>query len=544
MSIRSAAGLLVVLAVLSLPAAAADGVMSPDEARAALRDSKRHLEADPTLRFDPTTVLVAFDPAAPAEARSAALAAIDGRIIRTFRSTPGLVHVKIRGAVTDALAVLSLMPDVVYAEPDYVVRTQRTPNDPYFAQQWGLHNTGQTISGDPGVSDADIDAPAAWDSFTGSSTFVVAIIDTGLQGNHEDLAANVWTNPGEIAGNGIDDDGNGYVDDVRGYDFYDNKPNPRDENGHGTHTGGTVGAVSDNGTGVAGVAWSCQLMGLRFLGSGGGVTSDAVLAVEYAVAEGAKVSNNSWGGGGYSQSLYNAINAARSIGHVFCAAAGNNSSGSAIYPAAYDLDNILSVAATNNSDGLAWFSNWHPTDVDLGAPGDTVLSTYRQNGYTYLSGTSMATPHVAGVVAMVYMANPGWTYGQVRDRVLSTTRPIAALNGLCVTGGVVNLEAALAGGGGGSPPATPGRPSIINLTGGMALVQWGDNSTDEDGFELQREERAGSTWTNTTIVGSTPANDDDFLDDPGAGRFRWRVRAYNAAGYSPWSQWRFQDITN
>lgn len=534
------------LFVIGIPAWAADEVVSPDEAREALRDSKRYIEADPTLYFDPTTVLVAFEPEAPAEARSNALRAIDGRIIQTFRSTPGLVHVKITGAVTDALAVLSLMPDVVYAEPDFVLRTQRTPNDTSFNQLWGMHNTGQTVNGDPGSADADVDAAEGWDSFTGSQSFVVAIIDTGLQGNHEDLAANIWMNPDEIDGNGIDDDGNGYIDDTRGYDFYDNKPNPRDLNGHGTHTGGTVGAVGNNGIGVTGVAWSCQLMGLRFLGqNGSGSTTDAVRALEYATSKGVKVSNNSWGGGGFSQSLYNAINASKSVGHIFCAAAGNNGTNGAIYPAGYDLDNIISVAATTNNDGLASFSNYHATDVDLGAPGQTIYSTYRQNSYAYLSGTSMATPHVAGVTAMVYMANPGWNYSQVRSQILSTARPIAALSGRCVTGGVVNLQAALTGGGGGgNPPAVPGRPSIINLGSGLALVQWADNSNDEDGFELQREERVGGSWTNTVTAGNTAADDDDFVDDSGAGRFRWRVRSFNAAGNSAWSSWRAANISN
>ena len=290
--------------------------------------------------------------------------------------------------------------------------SQTLPNDTYFNLEWGLHNTGQTIQGQVGIADADIDCPEAWDLSTGNASFVIADIDTGMQWTHPDLDGNVWSNPGEIAGNGIDDDGNGYIDDTRGWDFYSVDNNPDDGDGHGTHTAGTIGAEGNNGIGVVGVNWQCKIMPLRFLGPFGGSTSDAILAVNYAAAKGVRVSNNSWGGGGFSQGLFDAINAAKAVGHVFVAAAGNNGSNndsSPFYPASYNLDNLISVAATDNRDNRASFSNYGAVSVDLGAPGVNVASTYTASGYAYLSGTSMATPHVTGVVALVEALNPSWT---------------------------------------------------------------------------------------------------------------------------------------
>ena len=240
---------------------------------------------------------------------------------------------------------------------------------------------------------------------------MVAIIDTGIDYTHPDLAANIWTNPGEIAGDGIDNDGNGYVDDVHGYDFVNNDGDPMDDHFHGTHTAGTVGAVGNNGVGVTGVNWQVKLMALKFLGaSGSGSVSGAVSALEYAVTMGVRLSNNSWGGGGYSQALYDAIKNSQVIGHVFVAAAGNsgvNSDLQPAYPASYDLDNIISVAAIDSSDNLASFSNRGVVTVDLAAPGVAVLSTVLGGGYASYSGTSMATPHVTGAAALALGLSSG-----------------------------------------------------------------------------------------------------------------------------------------
>lgn len=614
--------------VLALPRiSAAQDALDPAERH---REAARALGARPSLPWNPTAILVRFSPDADEGLRAHARARIGRGVLKRFDLVPGLELVDVRTSVDRALA--AIRPFAVYAEPDYVVREVSTPNDTHFGLQWGLHNTGQSIGGDLGSPDADIDGPEAWNVSTGDPNFVVAIIDTGTQYTHPDLAANIWTNPGEVAGNGIDDDGNGYVDDVRGWDFWDHDNNPDDPSGHGTHTAGTVGAVGDNGIGVAGVNWRCKLMPLRFLGPSGGYTSDAVLAVQYAAQKGVQVSNNSWGGGGFSQSLYDAIDAAKSVGHLFCAAAGNNGTNidsSPFYPASYTLDNLISVAATDNDDARASFSNYGVSSVDLGAPGVSIASTYPGNGYVYLSGTSMATPHVAGVAALVYAQNPGWSYGQVRNRLLSTVRPAASMAGVTASGGILDAAAALGSGpvnlppevtisqpsngasvvagtpvtftgsasdpeqgnisasivwtsslqgsiGTGAtfsrsdlvvgvhvitasvtdsglltdsaqvtltvstasvPPAAPGSATAVNLNGGNARIAWVDGSANEDGFQIQRETRVGNQWTNTATVGTTGANATSFVDSPGAGRFRYRVRSFNAVGSSSWTGW-------
>ncbi|MBK7403397.1 MAG: S8 family serine peptidase [Phycisphaerales bacterium] len=428
---------------------------SPAELAAYQRD-KMALEANPGLQFIPHSVLVQFKTKAPQRAVTAALAGVQGGVVRTYALVPGLVHIRTPMSVEQAVTTLAASPWVDFAEPDFVQRKVGVANDTYFSLEWGLHNTGQSIQGQTGIADADIDMPEAWDITTGDPNFVIADIDTGMQWTHPDLDGNVWSNPGEIAGNGIDDDGNGYVDDVRGWDFYSNDNNPDDADGHGTHTAGTIGAEGNNGQGIAGVNWHCRIMPLRFLGPQGGSTADAIDALNYAASKGVKVSNNSWGGGGYSSGLYNAINASKSVGHIFCAAAGNNGTNndsSAFYPAGYNLDNIIAVAATDNRDARASFSNYGATTVDLGAPGVNIASCYTGSGYVWLSGTSMATPHVTGVVALVYQRNPGFTYSQVVGKILSTTRPVSSLAGRCVTGGVLNALGALSGGGGGGNTA-------------------------------------------------------------------------------------------
>ncbi|MEW6743284.1 MAG: S8 family serine peptidase [Planctomycetota bacterium] len=597
------------------------------------RSAKQALEANPDLEFAPNRVLVRFAPSASFELRSQARALVGGWAHEELGSVQGLERLYVGVALHQALHALNSLPFVQYAELDYVVHPDVLPNDTYFNVEWGLHNTGQTIQGVTGVPDADIDAPEAWDTFTGSASFTIAIIDTGTQYTHPDLDANIWANTGEIGGNGIDDDGNGYADDIRGWDFYDVDNDPNDTNGHGTHTAGTVGAESNNGLGVAGVNWQCKLMALRFIGPFGGYTSDAILAVNYAASNGARVSNNSWGGGGYSQGLYDAIANAGAQGHIFVAAAGNyssNNDSSPFYPASYTCPNIIAVAATDNRDQLASFSNYGATSVDIGGPGVDVVSTYPTNSYAYLSGTSMACPHVAGVTALVYAWNPGWTYQQVRDQVLNTARPIPALAGKTVTGGVVNAQAALGGGPGNTPPvvtitapadgttviegtpvtftgtasdaedgnldsalvwtsslqgqigtgpsftrsdlavgthqitasvtdsgglngsdqitltvqvdpgstppAMPGQPVVTSLGGGSVRVSWADSSNNEDGFRIERQKRVGKNWTNTTTF-TFGANVTSFIDNPGAGRFRYRAQAFNAAGSSSWTGW-------
>ena len=342
-------------------------------------------------------------------------------------------------SVETAIATYRNSSTFKYIEPDYIVTKAATfPNDPGFPQQWALHNT----------NDADIDAPEAWDIQTGNPNLVIGVIDTGVDYNHPDLVGNIWTNPGEIAGDGIDNDNNGYIDDIRGWDFAYNDNNPSDVDGHGTHVSGTIAGKGNNGVGVTGVAWNAKIMPLKFLNdSGSGSTSNAILAINYATAKGVKLTNNSWGGGGYSQALYDAINAAGQQGALFIAAAGNDSNNTDItpaYPASYNLANIISVASTTNTDSLSYFSNYGLTSVDLGAPGSNIYSTLPNNSYGTYSGTSMASPHVAGAAALVWSQNPTWTAQQVKNTLMNTGDPIAALAGKTVSGKRLNVFNALA----------------------------------------------------------------------------------------------------
>src|SRR3989344_105505 len=352
--------------------------------------------------------------------------------------------------VPTAITKLKQDPLVEYAEPNYIVHSSVIPNDPNFSKLWGLYNTGQT----GGISGAHINAPPAWDS-THDSNIVVGIIDTGIDYNHEDLASNVWTNPGEIAGNGKDDDNNGFIDDIHGWDFANSDKDPIDDNGHGTHVAGTIGAIGNNGVGIVGVNWNVKMAALKFLNRyGSGTTANAVKAVLYANMMGFKITNNSWGGGGYTQSLYDAINAANNAGNLFVAAAGNsgnNTDSSANYPASYNLPNIISVAATDHKDNLASFSNYGGNSVDLGAPGVDIYSTVPKgscslcdsSGYDFLSGTSMATPHVSGVAALVWSAENGLSNLAIKDKILYSTDALSSLSGKTISGGRLNLHKAL-----------------------------------------------------------------------------------------------------
>ncbi len=274
--------------------------------------------------------------------------------------------------VEDAVALYQKDPDVEYAEPNYIVRMSATPDDTYFGDLWGLHNTGQT----GGTPDADIDAPEAWDLTTGSPDVVIAVIDTGVAYDHPDLVDNIWSNAGETScTDGIDNDGNGYIDDCRGWDFIGNDNDPMDYNGHGTHVAGTIAAAGNNNRGISGVMWQAKIMPLRFLGvNGTGTTADAVSAILYANAKGAHVINNSWGGSGYSQTLKDAIDASNAV--IVCAAgnSGKSDDSSPFYPASYSSSNVIAVAATNQDDELASYSNYGGNSVDLAAPGSSIYS--------------------------------------------------------------------------------------------------------------------------------------------------------------------------
>ena len=336
--------------------------------------------------------------------------------------------------VDAAVAALQNNPNVEYAEPNSLIEELRSPDDSLFSQQWDMRNTGQS----GGVAGADIGATRAWDLFTGDPNLKIGVIDSGVDYTHPDLVDNIWTNPGEIPDNHIDDDGNGYVDDVHGYDFANNDSDPMDEDGHGTHVAGTIAARGDNHIGVAGVCWRAKIVCIKFLSGGSGFTSNAIAAIEYSVAVGAKITNNSWGGSTNSQALRDAIAAAGDAGQLFVAAAGNAGASDDLnptYPSAYDLPNIVSVAAINRLDQLSTFSNYGATSVDLGAPGEAVISTLRGGGYVAASGTSMAAPHVTGALALMWGRHPELAAAQLKARLLASVVPIPALAGRTVTGG-------------------------------------------------------------------------------------------------------------
>jgi len=412
----------------------------------------------------------------------------------------GLFVVELKPNVGVARGILNMrtIRGVQFAEPDYIVRTMLTPNDTSFGSLWGLNNTGQT----GGTPDADIDAVEAWDVSTGTGSIAVGIIDTGIDYRHPDLYKNVWINQAEIpsgvlalltdtdadgritfwdlnepvnqgpgkitdlnangridAGDiltpsasggwadGVNTGGNAYTDDLIGWDFVNNDNNPLDDNNHGTHVAGTIGGMGNNATGVAGINWKAQMAGLKFLGANGsGSISAATNALNYAVGVGLKITNNSWGGGGFSSAFSNALTAALNAGQIFVAAAGNSNSNNdvtASYPSNYPQANVVAVGSSTSTDARSSFSSYGLTTVDLFAPGSSILSTTPNGTYSTFSGTSMATPHVTGALALTWGAHPGWTFQQAIDAIKATVDVKPAFQNISVTGGRLNVDQAI-----------------------------------------------------------------------------------------------------
>ena len=339
-------------------------------------------------------------------------------------------------------------PAILYVEPDYIVRTSVTPDDSSFASLWGMNNTGQT----GGVADADIDAPEAWDISTGSHDVIVGVIDTGVDHTHPDLIANIWTNPAEIAGDGIDNDGNGFIDDMHGINAITGVGDPMDDAGHGSHVSGTIGATGNNGVGVVGVNHSVSIIGCKFLDAGGsGSLSDALTCIDYFInlknnGINVRATNNSWGGGGFSQALSDAITSSEQADILFVAAAGNDAYDNDVqssYPSGYPHDSVLAVASTTHTDSMSGFSQWGLTTVDLGAPGSDILSTVPGGGYASYSGTSMATPHVTGAAALAWSVNPELSAIEMKALLMSSGDDNAALAGKTASGKRLNVKSAL-----------------------------------------------------------------------------------------------------
>lgn len=333
-------------------------------------------------------------------------------------------------------------PELESCSPNYIVRTEAVPNDPLFSETWGLSA-----------------APEAWGISTGDDQVVVAVVDTGIDYNHPDLVANMWRNPAELL-DGIDNDGNGVIDDIYGYNAITRTGNPFDDHGHGTHCAGTIGAVGGNGIGVAGVNWRVKLMGAKFLGANGsGDLGGAIRAINYVTDQklrgvNVRVMNNSWGGGGYSEPLEAAIKRSIDAGIVFVAAAGNSSNNNdarASYPANYP--GVISVAALAQGNVLAGFSNYGRTSVQIGAPGVSIMSTLPGNRYARMSGTSMAAPHVAGAAALLFSVSPDLSVEQAKQRLLETGVIQSSLGAMISGGRVLNLTRLLRDERSDAPPA-------------------------------------------------------------------------------------------
>ena len=439
----------------------------------------------------------------------------------------------------DIMTTLAADARVEYAEPNYIYSAQIIPNDLRFDELWGLHNTGQT----GGTFDVDIDFPEAGDLPLSPQDILVAVIDSGIDYTHEDLVGNLWVNPGEIPGNGVDDDGNGYIDDIHGINAITDSGDPFDDNGHGTHVAGTLGAVSDNSLGISGVSRHVKLIACKFLDENGfGSSADALKCMEYVnhlkqvLGQDIRLTNHSWGGGGFSQALEDGLAGLDQPGMVpmlHLAAAGNfNSNNDEVpfYPASYELDNIVAVAATDHNDSYAFFSNYGLEGVDLAAPGVSILSTVPTGicsrcdptGYRLLHGTSMATPHVAGIAALLWTKDPTFTVAEVKQILLDSSEPLTDLSKRTVTDGRVNAVQALTTELGPSAPAITSTPVTVAAVGQLYTYQATASGDPPMTWFLTSGPVGMNLDTSTGLLSWTPAD---------VGPFPVEIQATNSAGF-------------
>lgn len=491
-------------------------------------------QAQSSLDYVPGEILVKWAPGLAATSAAMARDQVAGLTLREF---PGIEweHLQIDPTMDVQVAIRKMLrqPGVIAAEPNYIRYLSATlPNDTHFGLQWALRNTGQTVNGTAGTAGADISATTAWDLRTTSPNIIVAVIDSGITLNHTDLNSNLWVNPGETAGNGIDDEGNGKIDDVNGWDFVNNDSNPTDDtaNLHGTHVSGIIGAKGNDGSGIAGVTWTVQLMSLKaFNSAGSGTTANIISAIEYATAKAAHIINASFGSSSFSQALKDAIDA---FPGIFVAAAGNDGTDndvSPVYPACFTSANIIAVAATDQNDALASFSNFGTTCVDLAAPGVNILSDKAVGFVGFLNGTSFSAPHISGVAALMKAQEPNRTTAEIRSAILNNVDAKAGLTAKVATGGRLNAQAALAA-------IAPLAPSGLAGTAAGATqvnLTWTDNSAGETGYEVQRKTGSGSFTTLANPAANSTSHNDTTATE--ATTHSYRVRASNSGANSDFS---------
>ncbi|WP_347273385.1 S8 family serine peptidase [Candidatus Kuenenia sp.] len=488
------------------------GESTPDDP---YRDAFEYVEGE---------LIVKFNKNVPQQAIEAVNESLGAKEITSFKAL-GLSHMRLpEGSdVHDFAKVYEKNTNVEYAEPNFIYYEDYIPTDTNFSSLWALHNTGQT----GGTADADIDAVEAWDTFNGDPSpnpkIVVGVVDSGIEYTHEDLADNMWTNPGEIAGNNIDDDNNGYIDDIHGINTTDNdrgSGDPMDDasdiqGGHGTAVAGVIGAVEGNGKGIVGVNFNVELMALKFIRRGEGQLATALECLNYAIDMkknhnvNIKVLNNSWGGGPYSQALSNAIDELRDIDILFIGGAGNLSRDtdvSSYYPASYPQDNVISVAGTDAKDSMVSYSSFGASTVDVFAPTENIRTTILNNSYTTAGGVSMSVAYTSGLASLIFGYYPSVTYADVRDIMFSTVDlPATAPSGKTITGGRINANNALNPNYPANlPPVVTGISPIFGSIGATVTITGSHFGATEGSVTFNGIPAAISSWSDTVIACTVP----------------------------------------